>query len=72
MPVPTTLVYLENSQFTLSASTPRLLTRFSIIEGTQASLERLGLDYVDVLFAHRPDPSSQCVVVLVGASTHVA
>lgn len=29
----------------------------SIIEGAKASLERLGLDYVDVLFAHRPDES---------------
>ena len=30
---------------------------FSIIEGTKDSLERLGLDYVDVIFAHRPDVS---------------
>lgn len=29
----------------------------SIIEGTQLCLERLGLDYVDVIFAHRPDSS---------------
>jgi aryl-alcohol dehydrogenase-like predicted oxidoreductase len=28
---------------------------FSIIEGTQESLARLGLDYVDIIFAHRPD-----------------
>ena len=42
---------------------------FSIIEGTQASLERLGLDYVDVIFAHRPDYSSQYVVALIGAGT---
>ena len=27
----------------------------SIIEGTKESLERLQLDYVDVIFAHRPD-----------------
>ncbi|OSX67193.1 hypothetical protein POSPLADRAFT_1072224 [Postia placenta MAD-698-R-SB12] len=33
------------------------LSRKHIIEGTKASLERLGLDYVDVLFAHRPDIS---------------
>jgi voltage-dependent potassium channel beta subunit len=33
------------------------LSRKHIIEGTKASLERLGLDYVDVLFAHRPDPT---------------
>ncbi|GJE89546.1 aldo/keto reductase [Phanerochaete sordida] len=31
------------------------LSRKHIIEGTKASLERLGLDYVDVIFAHRPD-----------------
>ncbi|KZT73315.1 Aldo/keto reductase [Daedalea quercina L-15889] len=31
------------------------LSRKHIIEGTQLSLERLGLNYVDVIFAHRPD-----------------
>ncbi|RXW23071.1 hypothetical protein EST38_g2772 [Candolleomyces aberdarensis] len=31
------------------------LSRKHIIEGTQASLKRMGLDYVDVIFAHRPD-----------------
>ncbi|KAG6833273.1 hypothetical protein H0H87_009448 [Tephrocybe sp. NHM501043] len=31
------------------------LSRKHIIEGTKESLERLGLEYVDVLFAHRPD-----------------
>lgn len=34
------------------------LSRKHIIEGTQASLARLGLDYVDVIFAHRPDYST--------------
>eukprot|EP00823_Brevimastigomonas_motovehiculus_P003921 TRINITY_DN2492_c0_g1_i1.p1 TRINITY_DN2492_c0_g1~~TRINITY_DN2492_c0_g1_i1.p1 ORF type:complete len:375 (+),score=68.48 TRINITY_DN2492_c0_g1_i1:64-1188(+) len=33
----------------------RGLSRKHLIEGTQASLSRLGLDYVDLLFAHRPD-----------------
>jgi len=33
------------------------LSRKHIIEGTKASLERLGMDYVDVIFAHRPDQS---------------
>lgn len=28
---------------------------FSIIEGTREALERLRLDYVDVIFAHRHD-----------------
>jgi len=31
------------------------LSRKHIIEGTKASLQRLQLDYVDVIFAHRPD-----------------
>lgn len=31
---------------------------FSIIEGTKEALERLQMDYVDVIFAHRPDPTS--------------
>ncbi len=33
----------------------RGLSRKHIIEGTKASLERLQLDYVDLLFCHRPD-----------------
>ncbi|KAJ3096935.1 hypothetical protein HDU96_000593 [Phlyctochytrium bullatum] len=31
------------------------LSRKHIIEGTKAALERLQLDYVDLIFAHRPD-----------------
>ncbi|KAL3443307.1 NADP-dependent oxidoreductase domain-containing protein [Aspergillus insuetus] len=31
------------------------LSRKHIIEGTQASLKRLQLDYVDIIYAHRPD-----------------
>ncbi|KXS18691.1 putative voltage-gated K+ channel beta subunit [Gonapodya prolifera JEL478] len=33
------------------------LSRKHLIEGTKASLQRLGMDYVDLLFAHRPDPT---------------
>ncbi|EPQ55427.1 Aldo/keto reductase [Gloeophyllum trabeum ATCC 11539] len=33
------------------------LSRKHIIEGTRECLQRLQLDYVDVLFAHRPDPT---------------
>lgn len=33
------------------------LSRKHIVEGTKESLERLGLDYVDVIFAHRSDPT---------------
>lgn len=39
---------------------PTLILEPSIIEGTRLSLERLGLDYVDVIFAHRPDSSGTC------------
>ncbi|KAI9015338.1 NADP-dependent oxidoreductase domain-containing protein, partial [Hyaloraphidium curvatum] len=31
------------------------LSRKHLVEGTKASLERMGLDYVDMVFAHRPD-----------------
>jgi voltage-dependent potassium channel beta subunit len=34
------------------------LSRKHIIEGTKASLKRLQADYVDVIFAHRPDPAT--------------
>ncbi|MCP4574390.1 MAG: voltage-dependent potassium channel subunit beta [bacterium] len=33
----------------------RGLSRKHIVEGTNAALQRLGLDYVDLLFCHRPD-----------------
>lgn len=35
-----------------------MLSRKHIIEGTRNSLKRLQHDYVDVLFAHRPDVST--------------
>ncbi|GAB7349954.1 hypothetical protein MBLNU459_g0647t3 [Dothideomycetes sp. NU459] len=31
------------------------LSRKHLVEGTNSALERLGLDYVDLLYAHRPD-----------------
>ncbi|CAM3219613.1 potassium channel beta subunit family protein [Rhodothermus bifroesti] len=34
------------------------LSRKHIIEGTKAALERLQLDYVDLIFCHRPDPET--------------
>jgi voltage-dependent potassium channel beta subunit len=34
----------------------RGLSRKHLLEGTEASLERLGLGHVDLLFCHRPDP----------------
>jgi voltage-dependent potassium channel beta subunit len=34
------------------------LSRKHLLEGTRASLKRLELDYVDLLFCHRPDPNT--------------
>ncbi|GAB4844098.1 ATP-sensitive inward rectifier potassium channel 1 [Ancistrocladus abbreviatus] len=34
------------------------LSRKHIVEGTKASLKRLDMDYVDVIFCHRPDSST--------------
>ncbi|CAN5338836.1 aldo/keto reductase [soil metagenome] len=34
------------------------LSRKHLIEGTKKSLKRLQLDYVDLLFCHRPDPAT--------------
>jgi aryl-alcohol dehydrogenase-like predicted oxidoreductase len=31
----------------------------SIVEGTRESLDRMGMDYVDVIFAHRYDVTSK-------------
>ena len=46
------------------------LSRKRILEGTDASLKRLGLDYVDLLFAHRPDPETP-IEETVRAMNHV-
>ena len=40
------------------APTARGLSRKHIIEGLRASLLRLGMPYVDIVFAHRPDPET--------------
>ncbi|DBA00747.1 TPA: hypothetical protein N0F65_001218 [Lagenidium giganteum] len=32
------------------------LSRKHVVEGTKAALKRFGLDYVDLIFCHRPDP----------------
>ncbi len=34
------------------------LNRKRLIEGINGSLQRLGLDYVDIIFCHRPDPTT--------------
>ena len=46
------------------------LSRKHLIEGTKASLERLELDYVDLLYCHRPDPETP-VEETVRAMTHL-
>lgn len=53
---------LENSMFKLShCSICVNVLLYSIIEGTKESLERLQLDYVDIIFAHRPDPTGRYI-----------
>jgi voltage-dependent potassium channel beta subunit len=44
----------------------RGLSRKHIIEGLDASLERLQHDYVDIVFAHRPDPRTPMEEVVRG------
>lgn len=46
------------------------LSRKHILEGTQASLKRLQLDYVDLIFCHRPDQDTP-IEETVRAMTHV-
>jgi voltage-dependent potassium channel beta subunit len=48
----------------------RGLSRKRISEGTDASLRRLRLDYVDLLFCHRPDPETP-IEETVRAMNHV-
>lgn len=48
----------------------RGLSRKHIIEGLDASLKRLRMDYVDLLFCHRPDPSTP-IEETVRAMSHV-
>ncbi|XP_009297065.3 voltage-gated potassium channel subunit beta-1 isoform X2 [Danio rerio] len=52
------------------AETERGLSRKHIIEGLKGSLQRLQLDYVDVVFANRPD-SNTPMEEIVRAMTHV-
>ena len=51
---------LSRSFFGTGRSDPNQkgLSRKHIIEGTKASLKRLQLDYVDIVFAHRADAST--------------
>lgn len=46
------------------------LSRKHLIEGTDASLKRLDMDYVDLLYCHRPDPDTP-IEETVRAMTHI-
>jgi len=48
----------------------RGLSRKHVVEGTAAALERLGLDYVDLIYCHRPDPDTP-IEETVRAMSHV-
>lgn len=54
------MVYPGNSTSRELTTSHNAHYRSSIIEGTKESLERLQVDYVDVIFAHRPDPTGKC------------
>ena len=56
---------LSRKQYVLHRKYESTVTEpvLSIIEGTKESLERLQMDYVDVIFAHRPDPTGKPVHV---------
>ncbi|KJE97207.1 K+ channel protein [Capsaspora owczarzaki ATCC 30864] len=50
------LVVSTKIYFGKNAPNSRGLSRKHIVEGTVAALKRMQLDYVDLIFAHRPDP----------------
>jgi aryl-alcohol dehydrogenase-like predicted oxidoreductase len=54
----------------IRAETEKGLSRKHIIEGVKASLERLQLDYVDIVFANKPDAHTP-MEEIVRAFTHL-
>ncbi|POM71631.1 Voltage-gated potassium channel subunit beta [Phytophthora palmivora] len=54
--VVSTKIFLGSKGFTEGGPNDQGLSRKHIVEGTKASLKRMDLDYVDVIFCHRPDP----------------
>ena len=44
----------------------RGLSRKHVVEGLKSSLKRLQLDYVDIVFAHRPDPATPMKEIVEG------
>uniref|UniRef100_A0A8C7JP98 Voltage-gated potassium channel subunit beta-1 n=1 Tax=Oncorhynchus kisutch TaxID=8019 RepID=A0A8C7JP98_ONCKI len=63
-------VCIFTSVFFSRAETERGLNRKHIIEGLRSSLQRMQLEYVDVVFANRPD-SNTPMEEIVRAMTHV-
>uniref|UniRef100_A0A3B4XRD2 Voltage-gated potassium channel subunit beta-1 n=1 Tax=Seriola lalandi dorsalis TaxID=1841481 RepID=A0A3B4XRD2_SERLL len=63
-------VYSGGNTFLVLAETERGLNRKHIIEGLKGSLQRMQLEYVDVVFANRPD-SNTPMEEIVRAMTHV-
>ncbi|KAG7392097.1 Voltage-gated potassium channel subunit beta-2 [Phytophthora pseudosyringae] len=54
--VVSTKIFLGSKGFAEGGPNGQGLSRKHISEGTKASLKRMDLDYVDILFCHRPDP----------------
>ncbi|GMF60672.1 unnamed protein product [Phytophthora fragariaefolia] len=54
--VVTAKIFSGTKGFTNGTPNSQGLNRKHLIEGTQASLGRMGLDYVDVIFCHHPEP----------------
>ncbi|RLN64632.1 hypothetical protein BBJ28_00014192, partial [Nothophytophthora sp. Chile5] len=52
----TTKLFLGSKGYLVCGPNEQGIGRKHIVEGTKASLKRLALDYVDVVFCHRPEP----------------
>ncbi|RLN96851.1 hypothetical protein BBJ28_00008722 [Nothophytophthora sp. Chile5] len=52
----TTKLFLGSKGYLVCGPNEQGVGRKHIVEGTKASLKRLALDYVDVVFCHRPEP----------------
>jgi len=53
-----TKIFFSDGQGPKGNPNAKGLSRKHLIEGTRASLARLQMDHVDLLFCHRPDPST--------------
>ncbi|KAG7375205.1 Voltage-gated potassium channel subunit beta-2 [Phytophthora pseudosyringae] len=52
----TTKMFLGSKGYLVSGPNEQGVGRKHLVEGTRASLRRMQLDYVDVIFCHRPEP----------------